>query len=324
MPKIPVAIACQGGGSHAAFTAGVLDALLGSAELWRDRELVALSGTSGGGVCASLVWTELRKRGSGDAGARQAARANLTGFWNTLGSPLNPDQVANWASVQFLVRNPLLPEFPPPPVSVYTLVRMRQLLEPRLEPGASLDDAVVGLYLGATDVLTGERAIFPGPLPLRVEHVIASAAVPPLFLALPLDGHFYWDGLFSANPPIRELARHEPKPKELWVIRLNPVQTASPPVFPSEIIDRRNELAGNLALDQELNFVETINAVVPAGGYAYIKVHDALTLDDPDLDYASKLDISPANIDGLMRRGRAAAARFMAETLQLAPAPVPV
>jgi len=41
-----VAIACQGGGSHTAFTAGVLKELLRE---WDDEyELVGISGTSGG------------------------------------------------------------------------------------------------------------------------------------------------------------------------------------------------------------------------------------------------------------------------------------
>lgn len=53
-----VAIACQGGGSHAAFTAGVLAELLSPAH--RDRfEPLAFSGTSGGAVCAALAWAGL-------------------------------------------------------------------------------------------------------------------------------------------------------------------------------------------------------------------------------------------------------------------------
>ena len=44
-----VAIACQGGGSHTAFTAGVLKKLLKEkVEGKHDYEVVALSGTSGG------------------------------------------------------------------------------------------------------------------------------------------------------------------------------------------------------------------------------------------------------------------------------------
>ena len=53
-----MAIACQGGGSHTAFTAGVLKRLLGAEEL-AGVEVVGLSGTSGGAVCALLAWSAL-------------------------------------------------------------------------------------------------------------------------------------------------------------------------------------------------------------------------------------------------------------------------
>jgi hypothetical protein len=61
--KKPIAIACQGGGSHTAFTAGALKRLL------RDEryEVVALSGTSGGAICALLAWYALLQN-SGEAG----------------------------------------------------------------------------------------------------------------------------------------------------------------------------------------------------------------------------------------------------------------
>jgi len=53
-----VVIACQGGGSHTAFTAGVLKRLLGADEL-TGYEVAGLSGTSGGAVCALLAWYAL-------------------------------------------------------------------------------------------------------------------------------------------------------------------------------------------------------------------------------------------------------------------------
>ena len=53
--RMRVAIACQGGGSHTAFTAGVLKRLL-SEERY---EVVALSGASGGATCAFLAWYAL-------------------------------------------------------------------------------------------------------------------------------------------------------------------------------------------------------------------------------------------------------------------------
>ena len=57
--KTKVAIACQGG-SQTAFTAGVLKALC-DAHLQDEFEFVRISGTSGGALCATLVWYALRK-----------------------------------------------------------------------------------------------------------------------------------------------------------------------------------------------------------------------------------------------------------------------
>ena len=51
-------IAYQGGGSHTTFTAGVLKKLLRTENLKR-CEVVGLSGTSGGVVCALLAWHHL-------------------------------------------------------------------------------------------------------------------------------------------------------------------------------------------------------------------------------------------------------------------------
>ena len=69
-----VAIACQGGGSHTAFTAGVLKRLLtrGRGEGY---EFVAFSGTSGGAVCALLAWYGLL------TGGAERASGLLDAFW---------------------------------------------------------------------------------------------------------------------------------------------------------------------------------------------------------------------------------------------------
>lgn len=49
-----VAIACQGGGSHAAFTAGMLARLL--PDLPDSYTVTGFSGTSGGAVCVTAAW----------------------------------------------------------------------------------------------------------------------------------------------------------------------------------------------------------------------------------------------------------------------------
>jgi NTE family protein len=57
--KTKIAIACQGGGAETAFTAGALQALF-EAGIDKEFEIVSLGGTSGGAVCASLIWYALQ------------------------------------------------------------------------------------------------------------------------------------------------------------------------------------------------------------------------------------------------------------------------
>jgi NTE family protein len=92
---VRVAIACQGGGSHTAFSAGVLKTILGATPAKKPFDIVALSGTSGGAICALLAWYGLIQDGrpvdgevgDGEAGdgptidGRGEAAALLSAFW---------------------------------------------------------------------------------------------------------------------------------------------------------------------------------------------------------------------------------------------------
>jgi NTE family protein len=73
MPRI--AIACQGGGSHTAFTTGALRTIIADQMEHGDFEIVALSGTSGGAIGALLAWYGLLV----DGGA--TALHHLARFW---------------------------------------------------------------------------------------------------------------------------------------------------------------------------------------------------------------------------------------------------
>ena len=68
---LPIDLALQGGGSHGAFTWGVLDRLLEEERL----RIVAISGTSAGAMNAALLadgWTE---------GSAAGAHAALRTYW---------------------------------------------------------------------------------------------------------------------------------------------------------------------------------------------------------------------------------------------------
>jgi NTE family protein len=314
-----VAIACQGGGSHTAFTAGVLDGLLGDGAL-RDREIVGLSGTSGGAICALLAWYGLR---DGDA---DHARRLLDGFWaaNAASSPL--DQAANawtvWAAA--LQGVGMLPAVSPYDVPGAHLAgeTLRRLLERDVD-FATIDADPDGrrplLLLGAVDVRTGAfRAFHSRRERITADMVLASAAIPTLFRAVAVDGELYWDGLFSQNPPVRELLDAEPD--ELWVIQINPLEQDREPRSVLEIADRRNELAGNLSLYQELGFIEKIDqlladgALDPSAGYRQIVVR---VIELPraalrGLGAVSKLDRDPAFLRTLREHGERQAQQFLA------------
>lgn len=312
MADVPkVAIACQGGGSHAAFAAGVLRALLGPAMRHR-FELVALSGTSGGAVCAALAWVGLVAKD------HAAAVDRLAAFWRDLAVDDLPDAATNFWSLWF-ARLPVTAEVSPYLYEPTAEPRLRELLRRHLDlealPAAPARRRRPRLFVGATDILGGNRVVFEGET-LTYDEVIASAAIPPLFRAIPAHGTLFWDGLFTTNPPVREfteLPRAE-RPDAIWVVQINPQRQANEPRSMPSIVDRRNELAGNLSLGQELHFIQTVNRLLAeheslAARYKPIDIR-VVELGEPGLDYASKLDRSRAQIDRLMRDGEAQAEQF--------------
>jgi len=265
-----VAIACQGGGSHTAFTAGVLKRLLGAEEL-AGVEIVGLSGTSGGAVCALLAWSALLEDDPAGAGGL------LEAFWadNSATTPL--EQLVNawvvWAArLENLVVLPAVSPYDNP-ASVTALEEFRAMLERRVDfdrlaaRAGQAGGSGPMLLLGAVDVLSGDfRAFNSRREPITADMVLASAAIPTLFRAVRVDGGTYWDGLFSQNPPVRELV--DTRPDELWVIQINPGRWDGEPRSMVEIADRRNELAGNLSLHQELGFIEKVDQLLEEGRLA--------------------------------------------------------
>ncbi len=315
-----VAIACQGGGSHTAFTAGVLSRLLTADELQHYR-VVGLSGTSGGAICALLAWSALRD------GDRTRAATLLERFWVDNSAREPADRLLNLWLVSAGVLQDLgaLPAVSPYSVPDFLggMDQFRALLSrhvdfDRIE--VDRDRLHPMLLLGAVDVLSGRfRAFNSHRDRITADSVIASAAIPNLFRAVHTDGGTYWDGLFSQNPPVRDLLDVEPD--ELWVIQINPQTIEHEPRTPLEISDRRNELAGNLSLYQELGFIETIDQLLadgrltPGAGYKHVSVR---VIEMPrsalprHLGPASKLNRDPAFLDGLVAHGRDQADRFLA------------
>jgi NTE family protein len=317
-----VAIACQGGGSHTAFTAGVLGRLLGADEL-DGYEIVGLSGTSGGAVCALLAWTAVA---CGDPG-----RANdlLRGFWADNAATSVPDRMWNAAAIWMnaMANFATMPAVSPydSPMAAVGLDTFKRMLRRRVDFGQftpSADPSRPLLLIGAVDVLTGEFKAFNSRRDaITEETVVASAAIPTLFRAVRVGAGTYWDGLFSQNPPVRDLL--EAEPDELWVIQINPTRRDAEPRTMIEIADRRNELSGNLSLYQELHVIEKIDELLDEGllaagdRYRPIMVRvielprDRLPAAYRSLGPASKINRDPAFLRELLRHGENCASEFL-------------
>ena len=392
--KRRIAIACQGGGSHTAFTAGALRKILGEVKNEGRYEIVALSGTSGGALCAFLAWYALLKENS-----EQDAMKTLRSFWEEDNAAYlrvgDPQSLVDVAANDLLSASNLLrrsgeaalgvgftPELSPyryHELFDYWRNRLKEAIEKNIkeitpdvrdidraiERRVEESDRDLRLFVGAVNTLTGDFRVFKshkhknGSLSFNddredrvsVAAVLASAAIPTIFEATrtgeavywdpsrPHDGRsyvdegVYWDGLYSQNPPVRDLT--ETDPHEIWVIQINPEEIREEPKETAEIEDRRNELSGNTSLNQELYFIRKINELVkrvgewehdgiarkvfplpPAEGeedhekhYATIKVR-RIELSMP-LDASSKLDRSRSHIEELMEHGSKQAKRFL-------------
>ena len=346
-----IAVACQGGGSHTAFTAGALRKLLTREQ--EEYEFVALSGTSGGAICALLAWYGLL------TGDRDEAAKLLTTFWtrdnsaNTLPERYLNDWIVN--SIRWQQQTGFLVVQSPNFLSDLARDQLRRAMErnvrfDRIDEGLVKPESPM-LFAGAVDVLTGAVKTFrshrrveteggPGFVfeddpnsGITVEAILASAAIPPLFGAVRIGRGVYWDGLFSQNPPVRDLP--DASPDEIWIIQINPSRLVPEPDEPrpgdeptkiANILDRRNELAGNLSLEQELRYIRKINELVrerrinelvdddpPSGNkqeYRYVEVREPIENRRP-LDYATKLDRSPQFIREMMAYGEEQAEEFL-------------
>lgn len=332
---LKVAIACQGGGSHAAYAAGVLSAFLQDPWFQKEVSLVGLSGTSGGAVCAALTWSAHQAvRGQG---WHDDAADRLQAFWSELSSPLNLNAALNEAALWFMRWGRLvLPgwcsvEAVNPFMGWWVETEMRRLLDGKL-----FTDTAVGLplFIGATNLDRGEREVFqhppsPAQAGSLIDHILASAAVPPLYAARRIDGNRYWDGLFTTNPPIRELAKLTNKPEEIWVIRINPKRRWVNQFWPDDVLDRRNELAGNTALEQEIAGALAITDILNSrdrgkplsvrraysGKQVCYAPMGIFCVAEPNaaLDLISKFDTSRLHIRELYLAGKQAGKQFVRE-----------
>ncbi len=265
-------LALQGGGSHGAFTWGVLDALLEDGRL----QLEAISATSAGSLNAVALADGLRKGGKNPAdGARQA----LTDLWRAVANAgrLNPLQppwldafmrgVQQSAQMEWspphLWATAMLQMFSPYQLNPLNLNPLRQSVQAQVDFEALQQSSPVKLFLSATNVETGKIRVFSGA-EISLDAVLASACLPTLFQAVEIGGEHFWDGGYMGNPAIFPLI-YESVAADVLIVHVNPILRRGVPRSSAEIANRVNEISFNSSLMREMRAIAFVTSLIDRG-----------------------------------------------------------
>jgi len=308
-------LALQGGGSHGAFTWGVLDRLL--EEPWLRIE--AISGTSAGAMNAAVLadgWTE---------GGAAGARAALDAYWDRVAraamfSPLQRTpldrMLGRWTldhSPMFVGLDLMARVFSPYVLNPRGLNPLESILDESID-FARLAQSPIKLFVTATNVRTGRGRIFRNG-EITPDVLLASACLPTMFQAIEIDGEAYWDGGYVGNPTITPLIR-ESNAQDTILVQINPRERPGTPQSASEILNRLNEVSFNAALMKELRMMALLRQVADPGSgegarWAEMRTHRIMTEMMIDLGYSSKMNAERAFLDMLRQEGRRATGAFL-------------
>ena len=311
-----LSLALQGGGSHGAFTWGVLDRLVEEPGL----DIKAITATSAGAMNAVAFAAGFAKNGT------DGAKDTLEQFWRTVSHkgtafsalsapnpmtammPFGPFQ----AAMAFTsIASPY--EFNP-----FDLNVLRDALDEVIDFDAARA-APVQLFLSATNVETGRIKVFTEHEITR-DAVLASACLPQTFRAVEIDNNAYWDGGYMGNPSLFPLI-YAKAPRDVLLVLLNPISRLGVPKRVPEIMDRMNEISFNASLIGELRSIAFIQKLLDDGmlkhtltkKYRRLNIHairggQVLS----ELSMQTKYDTSWTFLTDLRDKGRAAAVEWLA------------
>ncbi len=321
-PRLDLAL--QGGGSHGAFTWGVLDALLEA-----DRyTLDGVSGTSAGAMNAAVLACGVARGGA--QGGRDALRAfwlDIAGVPECLGEALSQPAMATFPVLPGWLFNldnwPLyglwdswLKSLSPSQLNPLNLNPLRDILLRHVDE-ALLRGGPLKVQVTATAVSTGQPKVFQGES-LSIDALLASACLPQLYRSVEIDGEAYWDGGYSGNPAIWPLI-YGTEAVDVLLVQINPLVRPGVPTSAVEIADRMNEITFNASLVAEMRAIAFVQKLVreqrvSADDYKDLRLHRVA--DEQGLsayDASSKLNTDIRLIESLFTLGREAATRWLAE-----------
>ena len=310
-------LALQGGGSHGAFTWGVLDRLI--EEPWLKIE--GISGTSAGAMNAAVL-------ASGWAnGGAASAKAALDAYWTRVSraatfSPLQRSPLdrlmGRWtldtspAYVAFDLMSRMLSPYDLNPLGFNPL---RAVLTESIDFDR-LNQVAIKLFVTATSVRTGRGRIFRNA-EITPDVLLASACLPTMFQAVEIDGEPYWDGGYAGNPTITPLIR-ETDGLDTILVQINPRERTGPLRSAAEVLNRINEISFNSPLMKELRMIALLRQVADPGSgegarWAGMRTHSIKSDRLSEFGASSKLNAEWTFVALLKEEGRRCAAEFLSE-----------
>ena len=299
-----LALALQGGGSHGAFTWGVLDRLLETRV-----SILGISGASAGALNAAALACGLVQ------GGHDGARRTLEALW------LGVAEQAHSGPLQSTPLDHLLHgwnrDYSPGFVLLKNLSRLAspyqlnpgdynplvQLLEKFIDFDALRHRHAPPLFIALTNVRSG-RLVLHRNQDLRPRSLLASACLPLLFQAIEIDGEHYWDGGYTGNPPLFPLLLETPA-NDLLVVQLAPDRHEAVPTQVSGIVDRANEIAFQSTLTRELQILAGLRRAGRLRGGSGIFLHRISADEDvAGLGGASRINADRAFLEHLRDQGR--------------------
>jgi len=289
-----VNLALQGGGSHGAFTWGVLERLISDGRIFID----GLSGTSAGAMNA-VVFTDgfIRGRRNGAVNALQTFwRRVCSGAFVPMAiaramSPLHNGWNMDDAPA-FQLFDAITRMFSPYQLNPLDLHPLRDILKEIVDFEGLSQQPQVKLFVSATNVRTCKLKVFRTP-EITVDTLLASACLPNLFRAVDIKGECYWDGGYMANPAILPLI-NECVSKDVIIVQVNPMNRPKVPDTAREILNRLNEISFNSSLMREMSGIITVTRLLEQGraegsGFAPVNFHMIQAEEEmSDLGAASK------------------------------------
>ncbi|TAF32873.1 MAG: patatin-like phospholipase family protein [Cytophagales bacterium] len=258
-------LALQGGGSHGAFTWGVLERFLEDERI----SFEGICGTSAGAVNAAVLAYGLT------SGGRSRAIELLEQLWQRISvaqwfSPLQPsltDRLIGDGSMKF---SPMyhwtefmLSLFPPHSMNPMNFNPLELILSDMIDFEVLSQCQEIKLFVCATNVKTSRVKVFRTP-EITVKTILASACLPTYFQSVQIGEDYYWDGGYAGNPPVFPLIDHTKSP-DILVVQIDPIRTETLPLTVDEIRDRINELSFNMSLMYEMRKINFVQKLLDKG-----------------------------------------------------------